>query len=59
MRYGQPELLFNKTGMSTIMYTPEEYRARRQGDASDGLGTGPGIKKAIEEVEAKGKGDAG
>jgi hypothetical protein len=48
-----------EVGPSTIMYTPEEYRARRQGDASDAWARGQAIKKAIEEVEAKGKGDAG
>ncbi|WP_354233168.1 hypothetical protein [Bradyrhizobium sp. I1.8.5] len=48
-----------EAGLSTIMYTPEEYRARRQGDASDAWARGQAIKKAIEEVEAKGKGDAG
>ncbi|WP_035694371.1 hypothetical protein [Bradyrhizobium liaoningense] len=48
-----------EAGLSTIMYTPEEYRARRRGDASDAWARGQAIKKAIEEVEAKGKGDAG
>jgi hypothetical protein len=47
-----------EAGLSTIMYTPEEYRARRQGDTSDAWARGQAIKKAIEEVEAKGKGDA-
>jgi hypothetical protein len=48
-----------EAGLSTIMYTPEEYRARRQGDASDAWARGQAIKKAIEEVEAKDKGNAG
>jgi len=47
-----------EAGLSTIMYTPEEYRARRQ-DASDAWALGQAIKKVIEEVEATGKGDAG
>jgi hypothetical protein len=40
-----------EAGLSTIMYTPEEYRARRQGDASAAWARGQAIKKAIEEVE--------
>ncbi|WGD51427.1 hypothetical protein QA641_39270 [Bradyrhizobium sp. CB1650] len=37
-----------EAGLSTIMYTAEEYRARRQGDA---WARSQSIKKAIEEVE--------
>lgn len=48
-----------EAGLSTIMYTAEEYRARRQGDASDAWARSQAIKKAIEEVETKNKGDAG
>lgn len=48
-----------EAGLSTIMYTAEEYRSRRQGDASDAWARSQAIKKAIEEVEAKNKGDAG
>jgi hypothetical protein len=47
-----------EAGLSTIMYTEEEYRARRRGDASDAWARGQAIRKAVEEAEAKAK-DAG
>jgi hypothetical protein len=48
-----------EAGLSTIMYMSDEYRAKRQGRASDAWARGQAIKKAIEDAEAKGKGDAG
>jgi hypothetical protein len=46
-----------EAGLSTIMYTAEEYHAKRQGRASDAWARGQAIKKAVEEAEAKAKGD--
>jgi hypothetical protein len=46
-----------EAGLSTIMYTADEYRAKRQGRASDAWARGQAIKKAVEEAEAKAKGE--
>jgi hypothetical protein len=48
-----------EAGLSSIMCTPDEYRAKRQGRASGAWARGQAIKKAIEESEARNKGDAG
>jgi hypothetical protein len=47
-----------EAGLSTIMYTADEYRAKRQGRASDAWARGQAIKKAVEDAEAKAKGEA-
>jgi hypothetical protein len=46
-----------EAGLSTIMYTADEYRAKRQGRASHAWARGQAIKKAVEEAEAKAKSD--
>lgn len=42
-----------EAALSTIMYTPDEYRRRREGDASEAWARGQAIKKAIEKIEKK------
>jgi hypothetical protein len=46
-----------EAGLSTIMYAADEYRAKRQGRASDAWARGQAIKKVVEEAEAKAKGN--
>lgn len=41
-----------EAGLSTIMYTPDEYRAKRQGRARDAYALGQQIRKAVEEADA-------
>lgn len=42
-----------EAALSTIMYTPEEYRARRQENANDAWARGQAVKNAIAEFEAR------
>jgi hypothetical protein len=44
-----------EAGLSTIMYTADEYRARRHGRARDAGAVGQEVRKAVEEAEAKAK----
>jgi hypothetical protein len=45
-----------EAGLSTIMYTPDEYRAKRQGRARDAYALSQQIKKAVEEADGRSSG---
>jgi hypothetical protein len=42
-----------EAALSAIMYTPDEYRAKRMGRAQDAWALGQQIRKSVEDAEAK------